>query len=196
MSYYFAIVGTQDNPLFEYEFGTSKQGGDGQSRFAEQVRHLNQFILHSSLDIAEEVQWSHGQMSVFNSKRISFPPISSDRPIKQFWLTGWVCIQVPQVYRQVLQQLHLLLRHRRQRQVPPPPSAHRPDIGELVTIVNGHRRKPYESGDRGGHQVVLYRGLRELGQGHYESFLQGEYGGAESGVSVEGCGSWKKVFVI
>lgn len=64
MSYYFAIVGTQDNPLFEYEFGTSKQGGDGQSRFNEQVRHLNQFILHSSLDIAEEVQWSHGQMSV------------------------------------------------------------------------------------------------------------------------------------
>ncbi|KFA67488.1 hypothetical protein S40285_00198 [Stachybotrys chlorohalonatus IBT 40285] len=62
MSYYFAIVGTQDNPLFEYEFGTSKQGGDGQPRFAEQVRHLNQFILHSSLDIAEEVQWSHGQM--------------------------------------------------------------------------------------------------------------------------------------
>lgn len=66
MSYYFAIVGTQDNPLFEYEFGTSKQGGDGQSRFSEQVRHLNQFILHSSLDIVEEVQWSHGQMCVLS----------------------------------------------------------------------------------------------------------------------------------
>ena len=64
MSYYFAIVGTQDNPLFEYEFGTSKQGGDGQSRFTDQVRHMNQFILHSSLDIAEEVQWAHGQMYV------------------------------------------------------------------------------------------------------------------------------------
>lgn len=62
MSYYFAIVGAQDNPLFEYEFGTSKQGGDGQSRFDEQLRHLNQIILHSSLDIAEEVQWAHGQM--------------------------------------------------------------------------------------------------------------------------------------
>ncbi|UNI21459.1 TRAPP subunit [Purpureocillium takamizusanense] len=62
MSYYFAIVGTQDNPLFEYEFGTSKQGGDGQSRFTEQLRHLNQFILHSSLDIAEELQWAQGQM--------------------------------------------------------------------------------------------------------------------------------------
>ncbi|GAB0137318.1 hypothetical protein EsDP_00005589 [Epichloe bromicola] len=62
MSYYFAIVGAQDNPLFEYEFGTSKQGGDGQSRFNDQLRHLNQFILHSSLDIAEEVQWAQGQM--------------------------------------------------------------------------------------------------------------------------------------
>ncbi|KAG6313375.1 hypothetical protein E4U22_001004 [Claviceps purpurea] len=62
MSYYFAIVGAQDNPLFEYEFGTSKQGGDGQSRFNDQLRHLNQLILHSSLDIAEEVQWAHGQM--------------------------------------------------------------------------------------------------------------------------------------
>ncbi|KAI0024825.1 Sedlin [Xylariomycetidae sp. FL0641] len=62
MSYYFAIVGTQDNPLFEHEFGTSKQGGDGQSRFSDQARHMNQFIVHSSLDIVEEVQWGSGQM--------------------------------------------------------------------------------------------------------------------------------------
>ncbi|KAI1777811.1 Sedlin [Hypoxylon cercidicola] len=62
MSYYFAIVGTQDSPLFEYEFGTSKQGGDGQPRFSEQARHMNQFIVHSSLDIVEEVQWGGGQM--------------------------------------------------------------------------------------------------------------------------------------
>ncbi|KAI0180381.1 Sedlin [Hypoxylon sp. FL1284] len=62
MSYYFAIVGTQDNPLFEHEFGTSKQGGDGQPRFSEQARHMNQFIVHSSLDIVEEAQWGGGQM--------------------------------------------------------------------------------------------------------------------------------------
>ncbi|KAI0390187.1 Sedlin [Xylariaceae sp. FL0594] len=62
MSYYFVIVGTQDNPLFEHEFGTSKAGGDGQARFAEQARHMNQFIVHSSLDIVEEVQWGSGQM--------------------------------------------------------------------------------------------------------------------------------------
>lgn len=64
MSYYFAIIGTQDNPLFEHEFGTSKHGGDGLSRFSDQARHLNQFILHSSLDVVEEVQWNHGQMYV------------------------------------------------------------------------------------------------------------------------------------
>ncbi|OAA65748.1 trafficking protein particle complex subunit 2 [Niveomyces insectorum RCEF 264] len=62
MSYYFAIIGTQDNPLFEYEFGTSKQGGDGQARFSDQARPLNQFVLHSSLDVVEEVQWGNGQM--------------------------------------------------------------------------------------------------------------------------------------
>ena len=64
MSYYFAIIGTQDNPLFEYEFGTSKQGGDGVARFPEQARHMNQFIVHSSLDIVEEVQWGSGQLYV------------------------------------------------------------------------------------------------------------------------------------
>ncbi|KAL8294289.1 hypothetical protein RB600_000305 [Gaeumannomyces tritici] len=62
MSYYFAIIGTQDNPLFEYEFGTSKQGNDGVARFAEGSRHMNQFIPHSSLDIVEEAQWNTGQM--------------------------------------------------------------------------------------------------------------------------------------
>jgi len=62
MSYYFAIVGTQDNPLFEYEFGTAKQGGDGVARFPQDARHMNQFIVHSSLDVVEEVQWAHGQM--------------------------------------------------------------------------------------------------------------------------------------
>jgi len=62
MSYYFAIIGTKDNPLFEYEFGTSKQGGDGTARFREDARHMNQFIVHSSLDIVEEVQWTTGAM--------------------------------------------------------------------------------------------------------------------------------------
>jgi hypothetical protein len=62
MSFYFAIIGTQDNPIFEHEFGTSKQGGDGVAKFPDQARHMNQFIVHSSLDIVEEVQWGNGQM--------------------------------------------------------------------------------------------------------------------------------------
>ena len=65
MSFYFAIIGTKDNPLFEHEFGTSKQGGDGVARFREEQRHMNQFIVHSSLDIVEEVQWGTGSMCVF-----------------------------------------------------------------------------------------------------------------------------------
>lgn len=75
MSYYFAIIGTQDNPLFEYEFGTSKQSGDGQSRFTEQARNLNQFILHSSLDIVEEVQWTSGQLCVPSISAHPIPPL-------------------------------------------------------------------------------------------------------------------------
>ncbi|PSR78724.1 Sedlin [Coniella lustricola] len=66
MSYYFAIIGTQDNPLFEHEFGTSKQGNDGLSRFTDQARHLNQFILHAALDVVQEVQWTG-----------AIPPLSS-----------------------------------------------------------------------------------------------------------------------
>lgn len=62
MSFYFTIIGTQDNPMFEYEFGSAKQGGDGVPRFSEQARQMNQFIVHSSLDIVEEVQWAGGQM--------------------------------------------------------------------------------------------------------------------------------------
>lgn len=62
MSYYFAIIGTKDNPIFDYEFGTSKQGGDGVARFREEARHMNQFIVHSSLDVVEEVQWTTGSM--------------------------------------------------------------------------------------------------------------------------------------
>ncbi|MCJ1473020.1 TRAPP subunit [Lambiella insularis] len=62
MSYYFVIIGTKDNPLFELEFGTSKQGGDGIARFPAEARVLNPFIVHASLDIVEEIQWLNSQM--------------------------------------------------------------------------------------------------------------------------------------
>ncbi|TKA25316.1 hypothetical protein B0A50_06220 [Salinomyces thailandicus] len=59
MSYHFAIVGTRDNPLFDLDFGTSKLGGDGLSHFKPEAAHMNQFILHASLDMVEEVQWAN-----------------------------------------------------------------------------------------------------------------------------------------
>ncbi|KAF2159368.1 hypothetical protein M409DRAFT_30118 [Zasmidium cellare ATCC 36951] len=58
MSYYFTIIGTRDNPLFELDFGTSKVGGDGIARFREEAKHMNQFIVHAALDLVEETQWS------------------------------------------------------------------------------------------------------------------------------------------
>ncbi|KAF2114122.1 Sedlin [Lophiotrema nucula] len=57
MSYNFTIFSPTDTPLFTHEFGTSRSGGDGIPRFTTAERSLNPFILHSSLDIVEEVQW-------------------------------------------------------------------------------------------------------------------------------------------
>ena len=62
MSFYFAIIGHKDNPLFEHEFGTSKSSGDGISRFTQEQRRMNQFIVHASLDVVEEVQWGTQNM--------------------------------------------------------------------------------------------------------------------------------------
>ena len=67
MSYYFTIIGTKDNPLFEIEFGTSKGSGDGNARFREEARHMNQFITHAALDMVEEVQWSSKELYVKQS---------------------------------------------------------------------------------------------------------------------------------
>lgn len=62
MSYYFTIIGTKDNPLFEIDFGTSKAGGDGTARFREEARHMNQFIVHAALDMVEEAQWGNREL--------------------------------------------------------------------------------------------------------------------------------------
>ena len=60
MSYYFAIISPTDSPLFELTFGTWKGSvGDGVARFrnGETSRYMNQFIVHASIDVVEEVQW-------------------------------------------------------------------------------------------------------------------------------------------
>lgn len=67
MSYYFTILSPSDAPLFNIAFGTSKSGGDGiaRFRFPDSVQYMNQFIIHSSLDIVEEAQWMNGNLYDF-----------------------------------------------------------------------------------------------------------------------------------
>ncbi|KAJ5657792.1 uncharacterized protein N7484_001441 [Penicillium longicatenatum] len=62
MSYYFTILSPTDTPIFNIAFGTSKSGGDGiaRFRFPDTAQYMNQFIIHSSLDIVEEAQWTNG----------------------------------------------------------------------------------------------------------------------------------------
>ena len=62
MSYYFTIIGTRDNPLFELDFGTSKLGGDGIARFRDEAKSMNQFIVHAALDMVEEMQWGSKEL--------------------------------------------------------------------------------------------------------------------------------------
>ncbi len=63
---YFTILSPTDTPIFNIAFGTSKGGGDGiaRFRFPDTAQYMNQFIIHSSLDIVEEAQWTNGGMYV------------------------------------------------------------------------------------------------------------------------------------
>ncbi|KAJ5234694.1 uncharacterized protein N7469_003862 [Penicillium citrinum] len=77
MSYYFTILSPTDTPIFNIAFGTSKGGGDGiaRFRFPDTAQYMNQFIIHSSLDILEEAQWTNGGMYL---KHIdTYPPAAA-----------------------------------------------------------------------------------------------------------------------
>ncbi|KAJ2787524.1 TRAPP subunit [Coemansia interrupta] len=45
-TYYFAIVGTNDSPLYEAEFGVQR----------DESKYLNQFIVHAALDLVDDAQ--------------------------------------------------------------------------------------------------------------------------------------------
>lgn len=71
-SYYFAIIGTRDNPLYELEFSSFKSVSQadyipGKSQFPPSVKELLPFISNSSLDLIEDALWS---TNVFNLGRI------------------------------------------------------------------------------------------------------------------------------
>eukprot|EP00051_Salpingoeca_urceolata_P035862 m.31731 g.31731 ORF g.31731 m.31731 type:complete len:147 (-) comp9826_c0_seq1:125-565(-) len=65
-NYYFVIVGPKDNPLFEQEFGPdaqSRASGDPR-QVSEDHRHLNQFVVHSALDVVDQLMWTTQQMTL------------------------------------------------------------------------------------------------------------------------------------
>ncbi|CAM9354462.1 unnamed protein product [Choristocarpus tenellus] len=56
MSLIFTIVGRSE-PLYEAELG-SGMGAGGLARVPEESAHLNQFIIHSALDMVDRKQWA------------------------------------------------------------------------------------------------------------------------------------------
>ncbi|KAJ2489948.1 TRAPP subunit [Coemansia sp. RSA 2050] len=46
-TYYFAIVGTNDSPLYETELGAQR----------DESKYLNQFIVHAALDLVDDAQF-------------------------------------------------------------------------------------------------------------------------------------------
>ena len=60
-SYYFSIIGTKDNPLYELEFSSFKSGNisttdnvPGKSQFPQSTKELLPFIANSSLDLIDD----------------------------------------------------------------------------------------------------------------------------------------------
>lgn len=62
-TYYFTIIGTKDNPIYELEFSSFKTPSStpGTSKFPNNIKEILPFISHSSLDVIEDNQWSNNQ---------------------------------------------------------------------------------------------------------------------------------------
>lgn len=193
MSYYFTILSPTDTPIFNIAFGTSKGGGDGiaRFRFPDTAQYMNQFIIHSSLDIVEEAQWTNGGMYVSSLNSANFLQFSLHNcalfPSLQLTL---LLNQVPQAHRHLSprRSLHLRLPHTKRRALPPsPPTSptpqlrrrQRPRILVLAGLIRQssawldklHRGEPDLPTDRGGRAPVHDGGLRKLCQDSDESVL-------------------------
>lgn len=110
-----------------------------------------------------------------------------------------IYIQVPEVHRPILQQLRILFRDGREREV----HASAP-TAVLVRIIRrqsslldlDHRHEPDQPADRGSRPRFHARGLRILGQGHHESLLPREYGSHQSRFPPTRCRGRPQVFMI
>ena len=60
-NYYFVIVSSLDTPLFEQEFG---QHARLPAEKKDDLRHFNQFIVHSALDAVDEQRWASNHMNL------------------------------------------------------------------------------------------------------------------------------------
>lgn len=58
-SYYFAIVGKSDNPIFELEYTTKSSDRPAENRY------LSQFIAHSSLDMIDDTLFSPSSQNMY-----------------------------------------------------------------------------------------------------------------------------------
>ncbi|CEP60601.1 TRAPP subunit TRS20 LALA0_S01e14708g [Lachancea lanzarotensis] len=68
MPCYFAIIGAKDNPIYEAEFTNPHL-----NQFPPELKELNPFILHASLDILEDLQWqTHPQSGAHSGTNSGF----------------------------------------------------------------------------------------------------------------------------
>ena len=68
MSYLFVVVGKHDNPLFRLDNSAQK---------TDNSRHLQEFIIHSSLDLVDELVWRKTDMYFKNVDRFGDSSISA-----------------------------------------------------------------------------------------------------------------------
>ncbi|KAH6571307.1 hypothetical protein BASA50_009181 [Batrachochytrium salamandrivorans] len=58
---YFVVVGTKDCPLYEAEFGPISRGEVAKK---DDLRHMNQFVVHAALDVVDELMWGTQSMNL------------------------------------------------------------------------------------------------------------------------------------